>query len=425
VTVSALSNGGTLGPSIEGYGSASGTLSLTGVITGNVQKWQKKLDGGGWTDISNTNPSLTYTNINATTSYRAEVKSGTCDSDYSSEATVTIYALPVISSADGSQYLSYGNKIRLSVGDYHTYQWKKDGVDIPGASAQTYDASEPGGYTVNVTGSSTIPPITSSSFSVYDAIPSQNQNYISTITFQKEGVNTSTLFTLRPEDYSQSTTYFDGLGRPMQTVVTMGSPSKKDIVIPVVYDLFGREFRKYLPFVPDANTGMYIDNSTIIGSNGDYTGSIAGPFYDSPETKVAEDDGDKPFAETSFEASPLNRVLEQGAPGSVWHPDGDRTIKMSYETNTTGEVLSWRYVEPTGAHPLGLVYPNMNESTAPNTPVPYDVNQLFKNVTKDEQDHEVIEYKDKEGRVVLKRVQAVDPPLTVGSDTQYASTYYI
>src|SRR5690242_7836240 len=42
-----------------------------------------------------------------------------------------------------------------------------------------------------------------------------------------------------------STQYFDGLGRPLQTVSWQTSPDKKDIVAPVVYDDFGREAYKF------------------------------------------------------------------------------------------------------------------------------------------------------------------------------------
>jgi hypothetical protein len=47
----------------------------------------------------------------------------------------------------------------------------------------------------------------------------------------------------------------------------------------------------------------------------------------------------------------------------------------------------------------------------------YEAKTLFKNVTRDEQQNEVIEFTDKQGKVVLKKVQA--------SETTYAETYYI
>ncbi|WP_363433269.1 DUF6443 domain-containing protein, partial [Chitinophaga ginsengisegetis] len=48
----------------------------------------------------------------------------------------------------------------------------------------------------------------------------------------------------------QTTAYVDGLGRPLQTVAKAMSFGGNDIVSPVVYDQFGREQAKYLPYVP-------------------------------------------------------------------------------------------------------------------------------------------------------------------------------
>src|SRR5690606_35463000 len=119
-----------------------------------------------------------------------------------------------------------------------------------------------------------------------------------------------------------------GLGRPLETVQTRASPGHLDVVVPVFNDAYGRESRKYLPFTA-GTTGKYKRHADIINpGTGDYIG-IAAPFYDSPETKVPEDDGDRPFAETIFEQSPLNRVLEQGAPGAAWQPGTGKTIKKS------------------------------------------------------------------------------------------------
>ncbi|MBO9729533.1 MAG: hypothetical protein J7623_12925, partial [Chitinophaga sp.] len=51
----------------------------------------------------------------------------------------------------------------------------------------------------------------------------------------------------------QSTKYFDGLGRLLQTVNKGVSPSGKDLVEPITYDAFGREIYKYLPYVPKSD----------------------------------------------------------------------------------------------------------------------------------------------------------------------------
>lgn len=217
------------------------------------------------------------------------------------------------------------------------------------------------------------------------------------------------------DNVNKSTNYFDGLGRPMQSVVWQGSPNKKDIVQPIVYDGFGRDYRKYLPVVPNTTDGWY--KPGIIDVNGNYSGAASGFYNNGLSDKIVDDA--KPYAETMFEINPLNRASKQGGVGLTWQPDAtnsysstDKTVKYKYEFNVGNEVLLWSYTAPTPAYPLGLV----NAGSAAS-PVYYTANQLYKNKTKDEHQNEVIEFIDKEGRTILKKVQ---------SDAgQFASTYYI
>jgi hypothetical protein len=198
-----------------------------------------------------------------------------------------------------------------------------------------------------------------------------------------------------------TTSYFDGLGRPMQTVGTQSSPSKKDIVAPIAYDPFGRESKKYLPYVSTEINGHYKPTAL--------TDQAA--FYNSPPPKVIQDPS--PFSETTFEPSPLNRPLKQGAPGTAWQPNADinsmadHTVKKRYELNTAGEVYLFRY-----DHVSGMV--SLPQAVAEKY---YQPSQLYANKTYDEHNNDIIEYVDKEGRTVCKKVKA--------SATEYASTYYL
>lgn len=208
--------------------------------------------------------------------------------------------------------------------------------------------------------------------------------------------------------------FFDGLGRPEQSVTQQGSPLQKDIVQLMAYDQYGRETVGYLPYVSSGTDGWF--KNFADKDNSEYTTSEQYQFYQNA-ANVAHDA--KPYAETRFEPSPLNRVIKQGAPGTPWQPDAtntyastDYTIKASYESNAANEVLLWTHSLPTASYPLGLV----NASTGA-TPVYYPENQLYKRKTKDEQQHEVIEFKDLLGRVILKKVQA--------SGSEWAETYYV
>src|SRR5690606_22352322 len=67
-TVDPLTNAGTLGAPISVFGSATGTLSLTGSV-GAVQKWQQKIGEGSWEDVAHTSTTLNY-DVDTTTSFK-------------------------------------------------------------------------------------------------------------------------------------------------------------------------------------------------------------------------------------------------------------------------------------------------------------------------------------------------------------------
>ncbi|HVI46754.1 MAG TPA: DUF6443 domain-containing protein [Chitinophaga sp.] len=180
----------------------------------------------------------------------------------------------------------------------------------------------------------------------------------------------------------QSTQYFDGLGRPLQTVIKGISPIGNDLVTPVVYDEFGREQYKYLPYTPKAgntNDGkfktdpfqsqkvFYEDNLLNPGAKGENI------FY----------------SQVEYETSPLNRVLNTYAAGNSWAKPNNHGINQQYQINTVNDsVRLW----------------SVSGNTV-ITPAIYDAGQLYKNVTTDETGNQIIEFKDKEGLVVLKKVQ--------------------
>ncbi|MEJ1239602.1 DUF6695 family protein [Chryseolinea sp. T2] len=255
-----------------------------------------------------------------------------------------------------------------------------------------------------------------------------DQNYVRTIDVTVPGKNTLALVeSATVSERMTSMNFIDGLGRTMQSVIHQGSPGSLDVVQPIVYDLFGREAKKYLPYA-DENTGWYKGNAMRDPNS---TGTeqaqyITGKQYAFYQPGGALPTDQNPYSETRFEASPLNRATEQGSPGAAWQPDAvntwestDRTVKSKYESNVASEVLKWSYVYPTAAYPLGLV----DAGTSP-TLTYYSANELYKTRTKDEQYNEVIEYKDKAGKVVLKRVQSTAGTPAI-NDTNYASTYYI
>lgn len=250
-----------------------------------------------------------------------------------------------------------------------------------------------------------------------------DRNYLRSVDILKAGItNDAQVEAASIQEKSVKYDFVDGLGRPIQSVALKQSPSQADIVQAVAYDEFGRETVKYLPFA-SGNDGWYKFDFRPVGP---FYGSSLNPHYQfyAGANKVAADQ--KPYAVSILEHGPLNRVIEQGSPGTDFQPDSnhgytstDHTVKKDYQTNSATEVLRWTYTAPNGSYPMGMV-----SAGSVAAPTYYAANQLAKTKTKDEEGNEVIEYTDKQGRIVLKRVQAVagTPAIT---DTNYASTYYV
>jgi RHS repeat-associated protein len=227
--------------------------------------------------------------------------------------------------------------------------------------------------------------------------------------------NENTLNSQSAENVIKTTNYFDGLGRVIQSVNWQATPNKKDLIQPFMYDGFGREINQYLPITVNSNSGWY--KPGLLNANGSLAGDANAFYSNGTSDKITDDTA--PYAKTVYDNSPLSRVIKQSSPGSVWQPDGnnsysssDKTRKFSYEYNLNQEVLLWTYSYPSASNPLGLINAGSNSNL--NF---YSINQLYKNKTKDENQNEVIEYKDKENRVILKKVQV--------SGNIYAYTYYI
>jgi RHS repeat-associated protein len=203
--------------------------------------------------------------------------------------------------------------------------------------------------------------------------PTASKNYICSYTYR--AAVTTRPYSFTAGSVSVDVGYFDGLGRPVQTVSVMGSPLGKDVVSWQPYDLYGRVTIQYLPYTKTSvgNNGAYTETTVAISEQSAFLSNLYGAT-----------DGLKGYSVTLFESSPLNRVSKQGAPGVSWQPEANPVTK-SYETNTS-EVASWFY--------SGDTYSAYS----------YPVNSLYVNKTTDEDVNPAREYKDKEGRLIMKEV---------------------
>lgn len=204
-------------------------------------------------------------------------------------------------------------------------------------------------------------------------------------------------------EVKQSTQYFDGLGRLVQTVLKANSPQQHDLVTPVVYDAMGREQYKYIPYAQyDENTadGKFKQNP-FQSEKSFYRNATLNPGFTGDSIY---------YTQTEYERSPLNRVLKVYGPGSSWAIDGgNHPVESSYLVNSLADsVRIW------------------NAGTGlPVSPGTYNAGQLYKVITTDEAKNQTIEFKDKEGHVILKKVQASATPDVTHAHKNWLCTYYV
>ncbi len=194
----------------------------------------------------------------------------------------------------------------------------------------------------------------------FPVFPQSSGNYIQTRTMTNESGT----------EYMETIRYFDGLGRPVQTVQKGAGGQGQDIVTATEYDWFGREWRQYLP-------------TPVAGNNGAYVRDIY--------RKAGEINGDRaPYSETVYESSPLERVLQQFGPGQEWHDNG-KAVKTEYLFNISADTrLNCNLYRVLPSHTL------KKEGN-------YASNTLYVTKTTGEDGEESYEFKDTQGQLLLTR----------------------
>jgi len=199
----------------------------------------------------------------------------------------------------------------------------------------------------------------------------------------------------------QITQYMDGLGQPLQTVNKQQSPLGNDIVIPILYDNFTRTPYRYLKFT--SNTLQPGD----VTNDGSFK---LDAFQQDSSFNVGQYPGQQYFYDlVNFEASPLNRS-EVGYPaGNSWVGSGRGNVHQYLGNSVTDSVHIWNIALTQGSLPQdGGIYP---------------AGTLYKILNTDAQGNEVVVYKDKNGRTILKKVQFTNAPGT--AYTGWLCTYYV
>jgi RHS repeat-associated protein len=221
-------------------------------------------------------------------------------------------------------------------------------------------------------------------------------------------------------DQAQITTqYLDGLGRPVQTVLHQASPQYRDLVQPQAYDALGRTPKQYLPYPAEMSGvegGSYrhqalTDQQNFYARTAVSTGGI-GPFpANDPILGVARTG--RAYAETQFEASPLNRVVAQGAAGEAWQLGAGHDQHRWERSNTKLDSVL-RFTPSYEPRSLDPGYQGF-----------YAEGELWGTQTSDEQGGRVLEWKDKLGQVVLKQVESSRPDTSRTVSRRWLRTAYV
>jgi RHS repeat-associated protein len=266
-------------------------------------------------------------------------------------------------------------------------------------------------------------------------------NFIRTWVATAQEADPTTLPGKTLREVRQNTQYFDGLGRLIQQVDKQGSlhsynpanipgfaPVSADFVHPVLYDAYGREQFKYLPFASTATDGTQKDGSFKSNAyqqqTSYYNTQLAGQ---TGEVNIGAGNQNWAYGQTVFEASPLSRPVEIFAPGSSWMgsawqplPENRKSAKVKYALNTSMDAVRIWHVTNATLPAFG----NYNTTSV------YPPGTLDKLISTDEQNNQVVEFKDKDGKTILKKVLvattagAADEGLGRGHDG-WLCTYYM
>lgn len=401
ITINANPTPGTA-TSSAGFAPFSNSSTVSG-FAGTLVGWQKKIGSGVWYDIDDTSTTHQFTELDKTSQFRAVfTNSEGCVRAYSAPGTVTIYPEPpVVALGQGGFSYGGGDVVTLGTDVFDSYQWYKDGASINNSNNQTLQVTEPGIYKVEITkyGKTKL----SAAYKVGSLGEQKGLNVVSTTRVRIPGVTESTdFYSLDRNEIAQSVKYDDGLGRTIQQLIVGQTPGGKDFIQPFAYDQYGRASKQYLPYAAsDFGGGL---RGTALTSGGNYTSSDQYLFYQNA-AKVAHDTA--PLAQSVFDDTPIGRLLEQGAPGAAWQPGTNHAVKSIFRVNTASDnVRIWTTAGP--------------KTTAPTT---YVAGALNVSRTTDENGNEVLQFVDKLGRLLLKRVQVGET--IEGVYTEYLDTYYV
>ncbi|WP_061084474.1 DUF6443 domain-containing protein [Chryseobacterium indologenes] len=185
---------------------------------------------------------------------------------------------------------------------------------------------------------------------------------------------------------SESVQYFDGLGRPIQSIAIKATPLGRDVVLPVEYDAQGRQAKSYYP----------------VPQNGSQNGALyANPLANAPAAGYGNE---KIYTEKKYDNLFAGRVSQVVPAGNTW---SQKPVGLGYGTNIDGEVRKYS---------VTTTWVDGRTETAISGPVFYPANQLGKNTITDPDGNTGTEFKNGKGETILVRKN---------DGAQNVDTYYL
>lgn len=187
---------------------------------------------------------------------------------------------------------------------------------------------------------------------------------------------------MNPTKVSVNTVYFDGFGRPIQSILKHGSGSgNHDLIAFKLYNRYGLQEKYFLP---------YSISNTDDGFRSDYINEQLSFYQDA--SFVAHTNS--PFTTNVYRASPLHELVEQGLPGDDTQPLPDlvgNTKFFKTYLNAADEVRKWTVDRATSE-----IVSHLNDF--------WPANSLIKSETEDENGKVSWRYFDIYGKLVLHRI---------------------
>jgi hypothetical protein len=142
---------------------------------------------------------------------------------------------------------------------------------------------------------------------------STTENHIKNTTYKVETTNGTTKVSggaIANDEKQISISYFDGLGRPKQSVVLGAGGNKEDIITHIGYDEFGRQAKDFLPYANGSYNGAIRTGNLETATQTFYKNKYPTDFEGLSTTAV------NAYSQKVFDGSPGTRYFKPRQKGS-------------------------------------------------------------------------------------------------------------